>query len=150
MMDKQMIQEMAQDIKEALKVAGEWLMAETKRIFQEKGAFHSAEHTKTMSEIVAEELTKKGYSKSRAEIERLNMAVDMLDYETAIKEECIQRLELESGYLKTCADQFLADYGKVQNGIKEALTKILGFCADDEVGMKYLIKRTAKEYGVEL
>ena len=99
---------------------------------------------------MAEELDKMGYCKKRADIERLNMAVDMLDHETAIKEECIQRLERENGHLKTCADQFLADYGKAQNGIKEALTKVLGFCADDEVGMKYLIKRTAKEYGVEL
>lgn len=95
------------------------------------------EHTKSLHEIVAEELTKKGYSKSRAEIERLNMAVDMLDYETAIKEECIQRLEREKQSL-------------TEKIVKEAVTKILGFCADDEVGMKYLIKRTAKEYGVEL
>ena len=41
-------------------------------------------------------------------------------------------------------------YCKQEELIKAVLAKVLGFCADDEVGMKYLIKRTAKEYGVEL
>ena len=154
-MDKQ-IEEIAKDIKEALKVAGEWLMAETKRIFQEKGAFYSAEHTKTMHEIVAEELTKKGYSKSRAEIERLNMAVNMLDHETAIKEECIQRLERENGYLKTCADQFLADYGKVQSQVDELQAKNTELQArvdnlTEELDLaEETIARLKERYGVEV
>ena len=132
-----MINEFEKDLEQAAKTASEWLTAETKRILQEKGRFKSTEHTRSIYSIMAEELDKMGYCKKRAEIERLNMAVDMLDHETAIKEECIQRLEREKQSL-------------TEKIVKEAVTKILGFCADDEVGMKYLIKRTAKEYGVEL
>ena len=40
--------------------------------------------------------------------------------------------------------------GRISSNYSEPLTEMLGYCADDEVGMKYLIKRTAKKYGVEL
>lgn len=131
------IKEFEQDLEKAAKTASEWLMAETRKILQEKGRFKSTEHTRTLHGIMAEELYKMGYCKQRADIERLNMAVDMLDYEAAIKGENIKRLERERKAL-------------TEKVIKEALTEVLGYCADDEVGMKYLIKRTAKKYGVEL
>ena len=131
------INEFEQDLEKAAKTASEWLMAETKSILQEKGRFKSTEHTRTIYGIMAEELDKMGYCKNRADIERLNMAVDMLDYEAAIKGEHIQRLERERQAL-------------TEKVVKEALTEVLGYCADDEVGMKYLIKRTAKKYGVDL
>ena len=39
-------------------------------------------------------------------------------------------------------------YCKKEKIVRAVLTEVLGYCADDEVGMKYLIKRTAKKYGV--
>lgn len=80
----------------------------------------------------------------------------LIAYVRSLKAE-IHRLQEENGYLKICADEFLAGHNQAQREledqekrIKEMLTKILGFCTDKEVGMIYLIKRTAKEYGVEL
>ena len=37
-----------------------------------------------------------------------------------------------------------------QETVKEVLEKVLSFVAEDEVGMKWLIRKTAREYGVEL
>lgn len=71
-MDKQkQIEEMARDVANAGKVASEWLCEETKRILREKGNFKSTEHTKTLSDIVAEELAKMGYRKIPDYDERL-------------------------------------------------------------------------------
>lgn len=41
-------------------------------------------------------------------------------------------------------------YRKESDMVKEVLGKVLKFTLDDEVGMRYLIKNLAKEYGVEL
>lgn len=41
-------------------------------------------------------------------------------------------------------------YRKESDTVKEVLGKVLKFTLDDEVGMRYLIKNLAKEYGVEL
>ena len=41
-------------------------------------------------------------------------------------------------------------YRKKSDTVKEVLSKVLKFTLDDEVGMRYLIKNLAKEYGVEL
>lgn len=43
-----------------------------------------------------------------------------------------------------------AGYRKESDTVKEVLDKALKFTLDDEVGMRYLIKNLAKEYGVEL
>lgn len=43
-----------------------------------------------------------------------------------------------------------AGYRKESDTVKEVLGKVLKFTLDDEVGMRYLIKNLAKEYGVEL
>lgn len=131
------IKEFEQDLEVASKAAGDWLMAETRRVLQEKGRFNSTEHTRTIHSIMADELAKMGYCKKRNDLERLNMAVDVLVCEKAVKEECIQRLKREKQSL-------------TEKVIRSALTEVMGYCADDEVGMKYLIKRTAKKYGVEL
>lgn len=131
------MKQMVKDLRAADKFAVNWLMDETKRIVQEKGTFKNSEHSKTWAELVAEEMVKMGYSKNGADAERLNMAVDMLNYEMAIKDEHIARLEREKQAL-------------TEKVVKAALTEVLGYCACDEVGMKYLIKRTAKKYGVEL
>lgn len=37
-----------------------------------------------------------------------------------------------------------------QETVKEVLEKVLSFVAENEVGMKWLIRKTAREYGVEL
>lgn len=63
-MDKQkQIEEMERDVANAGKIAGDWLMEEAKKLLQENGRFKSTEHTRTLSEIVAEELAKMGYRK---------------------------------------------------------------------------------------
>lgn len=62
-MRKQMIEEMAKDVAFAGQIAGDWLMEESRKLLQEKGRFKSTEHTKTLSNIVAEELAKMGYCK---------------------------------------------------------------------------------------
>lgn len=41
-------------------------------------------------------------------------------------------------------------YRKESEVVKEVLEKVMTFAAEDEVGLKYLIRKTAKEYGVEL
>ena len=41
-------------------------------------------------------------------------------------------------------------YRKESDTVKEVLQKVLKFTLDDEVGMRYLVKNLAKEYGVEL
>lgn len=41
-------------------------------------------------------------------------------------------------------------YRKESDTVKEVLGKVLKFTLDDEVGMRYLLKNLAKEYGVEL
>ena len=63
-MDKQkQIEEMERDVANAGKIAGDWLMEEAKKLLQENGRFKSTEHTRTLSDIVAEELAKMGYRK---------------------------------------------------------------------------------------
>lgn len=62
-MDKQMIEEMAKDVACAGQIAGDWLMEEAKKLLQENGRFKSTEHTRTLADIVAEELAKMGYQK---------------------------------------------------------------------------------------
>lgn len=62
-MDKQMIEEMEKDLKTAGLFAMDWLCAETKQIVKEQGWFNSVNHTKSMYEIMAEELIKKNYCK---------------------------------------------------------------------------------------
>ena len=61
-MDKQ-IEEMAKDVARAGQTAGDWIMEEAKKLLQENGRFKSTEHTRTLSDIVAEELAKMGYRK---------------------------------------------------------------------------------------
>ena len=41
-------------------------------------------------------------------------------------------------------------YRKESDVVKEVLEKVMSFTAEDEVGMKYLIRNLAREYGVEL
>lgn len=41
-------------------------------------------------------------------------------------------------------------YRKESDVVKEVLEKVMSFTAEDELGLKYLIRRTAREYGVEL
>ena len=43
-----------------------------------------------------------------------------------------------------------AGYRKESDTAREILQKVLKFTLDDEVGLRYLIKNLAKEYGVEL
>ena len=62
-MDKQLVEEMAKDLKTAGLFAMDWLCAETKQIVKEHGLFNSVNHTKSMYEIMAEELIKKNYCK---------------------------------------------------------------------------------------
>lgn len=47
-------------------------------------------------------------------------------------------------------DLYNAGYRKESDTVKEVLEKVLSFAAEDEVGLKWLIRRTAREYGVEL
>lgn len=42
------------------------------------------------------------------------------------------------------------NYRKESDVVKEVLEKVMSFTAEDEVGMKYLIRNLAREYGVEL
>lgn len=62
-MDKQLVEEMEKDLKTAGLFAMDWLCAETKQIVKEHGLFNSVNHTKSMYEIMAEELIKKNYCK---------------------------------------------------------------------------------------
>lgn len=63
-MDKQkQIEEMAKDIHRAGKVACDFLHEETKQVLKVKGKFKSTEHTKTLNDVVAEELYNAGYRK---------------------------------------------------------------------------------------
>jgi hypothetical protein len=43
-----------------------------------------------------------------------------------------------------------AGYRKESDVVKEVLEKVMSFTAEDEVGLKYLIRNLAREYGVEL
>ena len=43
-----------------------------------------------------------------------------------------------------------AGYRKESDVVKEVLEKVMSFTAEDEVGMKYLIRNLAREYGVEI
>jgi hypothetical protein len=41
-------------------------------------------------------------------------------------------------------------YRKESEVVKEVLEKVMSFTAENEVGLKYLIRNLAREYGVEL
>lgn len=43
-----------------------------------------------------------------------------------------------------------AGYREEKEVVKEVLLKVQNYTLDDEVGMRYLLRKTAKEYGVEL
>lgn len=61
---------------------------------------------------------------------------------------CIK--EKYSGCIGIAESLVNAGYRKESDIVKEVLEKVMSFAAEDEVGLKWLIRKTAKEYGVEL
>lgn len=53
-------------------------------------------------------------------------------------------------YKAMCEHFYNIGYRKESDTVKEVLQKVLKFTLDDEVGMRYLVKNLAREYGVEL
>lgn len=53
-------------------------------------------------------------------------------------------------YKGMCEHFYSIGYRKESDTVKEVLQKVLKFTLDDEVGMRYLVKNLAKEYGVDL
>ena len=53
-------------------------------------------------------------------------------------------------YKGMCEHFYRNGYRKESDTVKEVLQKVLKFTLDDEVGMRYLVKNLAREYGVEL
>ena len=73
--------------------------------------------------------------------------------EQMYKEFLCYKVKTESedfSYKSMCEHFYSIGYRKESDTVKEVLQKVLKFTLDDEVGMKYLIKNLAKEYGVEL
>lgn len=62
-MKNEKIKELSNDLQEAGKYATDWLVAETKEMLAKNGRFKSSEHTKSLNEIVAEQLIERGYQK---------------------------------------------------------------------------------------
>ena len=72
-----------------------------------------------------------------------------------IENECMTcsftREEIPCDFSKNFAEALSKKgYRKESDTVKEILGKVLKFTLDDEVGMRYLIKNLAKEYGVKL
>lgn len=94
------IEEMAKDVDTAGKVAGDWLLNEAKEILNRNGHFKSTEHTKTLSDIVAEELAKMGYRKipenavalTRKEYIKLEQKIADLSYDADFHKQQEQRI----------------------------------------------------------
>ncbi|MBQ8319460.1 MAG: hypothetical protein IJX81_01110 [Clostridia bacterium] len=76
-MKNEEIKELSNDLQEVGKYATDWLVAETKEMLAKNGRFKSSEHTKSLNEIVAEQLIERGYQKKSRTVVEILQAVDL-------------------------------------------------------------------------
>ena len=76
-MKNEEIKELSNDLQEVGKYATDWLVAETKEMLDKNGRFKSSEHTKSLNEIVAEQLIERGYQQKSRTVVEILQAVDL-------------------------------------------------------------------------
>ena len=99
-MKNEEIKELSNDLQEVGKYATDWLVAETKEMLGKNGRFKSSEHTKSLNEIVAEQLIERGYQK------KSRTAAEILDDIT----DCVENMLDGERYMTKNEVEYLLEY----------------------------------------